>query len=181
MTACIKAGVYDNLLKSLKLRTVSHPLLLKLPGGQRGVGSQEMRGCTALFWSTPARLETWRGRKSSFSSSTLRGKKINRIQETILYFKILKYLAPRKHEFNPPAPLSHSSSRFYTQKGISRLYFSSIYCITEKAKESKTPSLARLLIASQISVEPKGLREARMLINTPLAVLQPAKDGAQKN
>lgn len=75
MTACIKAGVYDNLLKSLKLRTVSHPLLLRLPRGQRGVGSREMRGCTALFQSTPARLETRRGRKSSFSSSTLRGKK----------------------------------------------------------------------------------------------------------
>lgn len=85
--------------------------------------------------------------------------KNNSTQKTIQYFKILKYLAPRKHEFNPSALLSHFSSRFYTQKGISRLYFSNIYCTTEKAKESKTPSLARFLIASQISVEPKGLKK----------------------
>lgn len=172
MTACIKAGVYDNLLKSLKLRTVSHPLLLRLPGGQWGVGSGEMRGCTVLFQSTPTGLGTWRGRSSSFSSSTLkRKKKIPACKKTIQYFKILKYLAPRKHKFNLSALLPHFSSRFYSQKGISRLYFSNIYCITEKAKESKTPSLAGLLIASQISVEPKGLREARMLINTPRAAL----------
>lgn len=77
MTACIKAGVYDNLLKSLKLRTISHPLLQRLPGGQWGVGSGEMRGCTALIQSTPTGLETCRARSSSFSSSTLRGKKKN--------------------------------------------------------------------------------------------------------
>lgn len=98
-------------------------------------------------------------------------KKIPACKKTIQYFKILKYLAPRKHEFNLSALLPHFSSRFYSQKGISRLCFSNIYCITEKAKESKTPSLAGLLIASQISVEPKGLRKTRMLINTPRAAL----------
>lgn len=156
MTACIKAGVYDNLLKSLKLRTISHPLLQRLPGGQWGVGSGEMRGCTALIQSTPTGLETCRARSSSFSSSTLRGKKKNSMQKTNQYFKILKYLAPRKHKFNSSALLSHFSSRFYTQKGISRLCFSNIYCITEKAKESKPPSLVWFLIASQISLDPKG-------------------------
>lgn len=84
------------------------------------------------------------------------------------YFKILKYLAPRKHWVQPVS--SAFSGRFYTPKKVFQ-DFSNIYCITEEAKESKTPSLVQVLIASQISIEPKGLREARMLINTPCAAL----------
>lgn len=58
----------------------------------------------------------------------------------IWYFRTSNYPVPRKHGLNPSAALSSSSSRFYTQKGILRLHFSTTLFITEKAKESKAPS-----------------------------------------
>lgn len=122
MTACIKAGVYDNLLKSLKLRTVSHPLLLRLPGGQWGVGSGEMRGCTALFQSTPTGLGTWRGRSSSFSSSTLKRKKNTSMQKNHPVFQDLEISGTQKARVQPVS----SASSFLKSILLSKRYFKTL-------------------------------------------------------